>query len=194
MHHLDPQALTHWLQNWSDGDAEAGSRALSRLYQDLRRAAAGLFRRERADHTLQATALVHEAYLQLSGLDRIEWKSRTHFLSVSARLMRRILVDHSRQRGAHKRGGDLQRITLSGLSHLAPLDSSDMVAVDEALTRLAAQSSIDGRIVELTVFGGLTQEEVAEVLGLCRKTVGRRWKKARAWLYGELKSNLGDGA
>lgn len=169
----------------------AQAELLPLIYDELRRIALGLGRRERSGHTLQATALVHEAYLQLfgeRGVQRsgIQWRDRRHFLACAARLMRRILVDHARQRNALKRGGGCVRVSLDedldGVEGLSPL----VVAVDDALRSLEAIDPRATRIVELRFFAGLTLDETADALGVSRKTVVREWRRARAWLTAEL--------
>ena len=201
---LDHTDITGLLHDWSAGNGDAAARVMPLVYNDLRRIAAGFARRERPDHTLQPTALVHEAYLQLFGDKPIEWKDRAHFLSTAARVMRHILVDYSRQRRAAKRGGAELKVSLSedievsadvaaravfpaGVSTALP----DLVALDDALKSLAAIDSEEARLVELRFFGGLSLENTAECLGVSRKTVVRRWRRARAWLYAEMKDVYG---
>ncbi len=157
------------------------------VYDELRRIAAGLLRRERAGHTLQPTALVHEAYLKLAGGPGPDWKGRAHFLGVSARAMRQVLVDHARARAAAKRGGGVKPVTL-----IEDLDGGggrelELLALDDALTRLAAEDPRGARVVELRVFAGLTMEEIAAVLGVSRRTTDGDWAVARMWLARELR-------
>ncbi len=182
---LDEATITDLLQAWSAGDRDAAAAALPRFYGELRRIAGGYFRQERPGHTLQATAIVHEAYLRLAADSGIEWQSRGHFVGTVANLMRRILVDHARRRGAVKRGGEARRVTLAEAEALAtrPLD---LVELDDALTDLAKIDAQKARIVELKFFGGLTIEETAEHLGIAPKTVVREWRRAKAWLLGRL--------
>lgn len=191
--HLGSNAdITQLLHSWRAGNPDAVARVVPLVYSDLRRIAAGFARHERLDHTLQPTALVHEAYLELFGDKPMQWTSRAHFLSTAARVMRHILVDHSRQRGALKRGGDEQKVSLPGddLLSIADMSSSrapDLVALDDALKSLASHDPEDARLVELRFFGGLSLEDTADCLGVSRKTVVRRWRRAKAWLYAELK-------
>jgi RNA polymerase sigma factor (TIGR02999 family) len=155
------------------------------VYEELRAIAARQFRREREGHTLQPTALVHEAYVRLGKQQNLQIHGRTHFLNIAARQIRQILVDHARSRGRQKRGGDRQRVTL--VTDLAdPNGSVDLLALDDALNALDEFSPEGRRIVELKFFGGLTEAEIAESLGLSERTVRRRWHFARSWLYEEL--------
>jgi RNA polymerase sigma factor (TIGR02999 family) len=167
-------------------DPAAGDRLLKALYPELRRLAASLMRRERADHTLQATALVHEAYMKLVDPSRASWESRAHFLGVAARAMRQILVDHARARAAVKRGGGWQRITLDTGLGSDPDREVAVLALHDALGRLAAVDPRAARGVELRVFGGLTVEETAHVLCVSKRTVDSDWAMARLWLAREL--------
>lgn len=165
----------------------SAARLMPIVYDELRRLAAGYLRRERPGQTIQATALVHEAYLRLVAEQAHHWKNRTHFLAVAALSMRQILVERARRRRAAKRGGDPERITLD--DHLlasGPSSSVDMLALDEALDRLTALDAQQARIVELRYFGGLTIEEIAETLDISPATVKRHWTLARAWLKREL--------
>jgi RNA polymerase sigma factor (TIGR02999 family) len=171
------------------GEPAAADRLLPVVYAELRRQAARAMRREESGHTLQPTALVHEAYLRLAE-QRVTWRSRGHFFGVAAQLMRRILVDHARERHAAKRGGGVQSITLAGNE---PADAAsradqdvDVLALHEALERLTALDPEQGRLVELRYFGGLNIEETAEALGISPATVKREWAVARAWLRREL--------
>jgi RNA polymerase sigma-70 factor (ECF subfamily) len=158
------------------------------VYDGLRGLARSQLRRERADHTLQATELVHEAYERLADQTRVNWRGRTHFFAVAAQVMRRLLVDHARQRGRRKRGGGAQRITLGGLADRAgpDLDLEELVALDRALKKLAELDEREARVVELRYFAGLTTEEIASVLGVSERTVRNDWTFARAWLQREL--------
>jgi RNA polymerase sigma factor (TIGR02999 family) len=166
--------------------AEAADRIFSLVYDELRQLAGGLMRRERPDHTLQATALVNEAYCRLVDQTRIEWESRAHFFGVAARAMRQILVDHARERAAAKRGGDWQRVTLDEQLGVAAPHEVEVLDLDRALSKLAEMDERMARIVELRVFTGLTAEEVAQVLGVSRRTVQGDWKVAKLWLAREL--------
>ena len=160
------------------------------VYRELRALAAHHLKGERPDHTLQPTALVHEAYLRLFERPDIKWESRAHFFRVAARQIRRVLVDHARSRNRDKRDGRLLRVTLSDdVAAIGP--DVDMLALDEALTRLDESSSQDRRIVELKFFAGMTEEEIAAVLGISDRTVRRRWTFARAWLFRQLGAHKG---
>jgi RNA polymerase sigma factor (TIGR02999 family) len=165
-----------------EGDKEAADLLMQAVYSELRRKAGAYLRRERPGHTLQPTALVHEAYLRLVDQRRVVWQNRAHFLGVAARIMRRLLVDHARNRSARKRGGPQARVTLDdGLASSSPCPV-DLMALDEALDALAALDSEQSRVVELRAFGGLSVEETAEVMGISAATVKRHWSFSRAWL------------
>ena len=181
--------VTQILQRISDGDSRAADELLPLVYDELRRLAAAYFSRERSDHTLQPTALVHEAYLRLIDQTRVEWQNRTHFFGVAANMMRRILVDHARSKAAEKHGGDRTRIEIEkAVSFATDEKPIDLIAVDESLDLLAKLDEVQGRIVELRFFGGLTIEETAEVLNISPATVKREWAMAKAWLYDRLSS------
>jgi RNA polymerase sigma-70 factor, ECF subfamily len=180
------ESVTALLQAWNGGDEDAGRRLIPLVYGELRRRAGGYFRRERPGHTLQPTALVHEAYVRLIGLQG-QLRSRSQFFGVASNLMRRILVDHARRRRAAKRGAI--RVSLDD-AHGAVVDREvDLVRLDDALVELAALDPRQGRVVELRYFGGLTLEEAAEVLGVSVATVKRDWTLARAWLFDRLRQN-----
>lgn len=179
--------MTHLLASASAGDEQAVSSLFTIVYDELRRMAASSLRRERPDHTLQPTALVHEAYLRLAHEPEARWENRAHFLAVAAQAMRRILVDHARARNARKRGGGDVRLPLEDVDSVTtalPPDL-DLIVLDEALVRLAALDPRQARIVELRFFGGLTVEETATVTGTSPRTVKREWQVARAWLKRE---------
>jgi RNA polymerase sigma factor (TIGR02999 family) len=186
--------VTGLLARWQRGESGAEEELLPLVYAELRRIAARELRRERPDHTLQPTALVHELYLELRGCG-MAWENRTQFFGFAAHVTRRVLVAHARRRGARKRGGDLRRVVLEPAAEpRSEPPSVDLVALDEALDRL---SRIDGRlarIVELRYFGGLTLEETAELLGVSAMTVSRGWQRARAWLFDALTAGPGDPA
>jgi RNA polymerase sigma-70 factor, ECF subfamily len=160
-------------------------------YAELRRLAAGFLNSERVSHTLQPTALVHEAYLKLAAQKGFVWTNKGQFLSVAARCMRRILVDHARNRGRQKRGGQQQTISLDDMPEFSNQQSSELLCIDEAVTRLAKFDARQASIVELRFYGGLSVEETATVLNISPKTVKRDWSVAKAWLYGELKEWYG---
>jgi RNA polymerase sigma factor (TIGR02999 family) len=179
--------VTQLLLAWRDGDRNALEALLPAVYGELRQIAARYISRERPGHLLQPTALVHEAYLRLVDTTQVQWQNRAHFLAISAQVMRRVLVDHAREQLAEKRGGGVTLLPIDdAAAGSAPPRSLDVIAVDRALTRLAAVYPEQGRLVELRYFGGLTVEETAEVLGLSPATVKRHWTVARAWLYRDL--------
>ena len=178
--------VTQWLFAWSSGDRAALEELIPVVYPELRRIAARYLRRERFGHTLQPTALVNEAYLKLIDQNRAHWQNRAHFFGVAAQLMRRILVDHARTRGAAKRGGGAAPVTLVDAMGASTPRGIDVVALDEALSRLTSFYPEQGRLVELRYFGGLTIEETGEVMGMSPATVKRQWAVARAWLLSQL--------
>ncbi len=181
-----PKNVTQLLEKWGGGDESALAELMPVIYDELRRLADAYLRRERRDHTLQPTALVNEAYLKLVGQQRVRWQNRAHFYGVSAQLMRRILVDHARARQAQKRGGADYTLSLEHVDPASDAPDLDLLAVHEALERLAAKDSQQARVVELRYFGGLSIEEAAEVIGVGHATVEREWTMARAWLRREL--------
>jgi RNA polymerase sigma factor (TIGR02999 family) len=184
---FEKTAITALLQQWSSGDREAAEEVLPLVYDELRRIAALQLRQERSEHTLQATAIVHEAYLRLSEESSLRWPSRAHFYAFAAHLIRRILVDHARNRNRLKRGGDLQRITVAEIEAIADSgESPDLVALDDALTTLETLDPRKAAVVELRFFAGLSIEETAAQLGVSPKTVSREWRLAKAWLFNEL--------
>jgi RNA polymerase sigma-70 factor, ECF subfamily len=186
--------VTSLLKRLADGNQEAASELIPVIYQELRRLAAGHLRHERPDHTLQPTALVHEAYIKLVAQRNADWQSRTHFFAVAPKLMRRILVDYARRHLRAKRGGRQAKLSLDEVVLLSPDRPGKMLALEESLTRLERLDARQGRIVELRYFGGLTVEEAAQVLGVSPTTVRREWTSAKAFLYGELKQRHGNHA
>ncbi len=184
----DPKIVT-LVTSARAGNAEAVNELMPLVYDELRRLAAAYLRNERRAHSLQPTALVNVAYLCLVGQTNLKWQDRAHFLGLAARTMRRVLVDHARRHHAAKRGGELKRVTLIGLIAGEQARDVDLVALDEALSRLSAVDEPKGRMVELRFFGGLTVEETAEVMGISPATVKRMWAFAKAWLYRELQEN-----
>lgn len=178
--------VTRLLADLEAGRAGAESQLLPLVYDELRRVASGYMRRERPGHTLQATALVHEAYIQLVDQTRVTWRNRTHFFAVAAQLMRRILVDHARSHNAQKRGGPAPKLSLEEAAEWFEDRDVTLEALDDALSTLAQLDPRQGRIVELRFFGGLTVDETAEVLGISVPTVEREWRMARAWLHSQL--------
>lgn len=175
------------LADWGRGHKEALDELMPLVYTELRQLADGFLRRERPNHTLQPTALVHEAYLRLVGAEEIEWQNRAHFLSICAQMMRRILVDHARARSTAKRGQLATRVTFSEVSdYSADNTGVDLVKLDDALMRLQELDAQAARVVELRFFGGLTIEETAEVLKISPASVSREWKAAKLWLLAEI--------
>jgi RNA polymerase sigma-70 factor, ECF subfamily len=182
-----PEGVTQLLIDWSKGDQAALERLMPLVYNELRRLAGNYLRRERQGHTLQPTALVNEAYLRLVDQKNAKWQNRAQFFGISAQLMRRILVDHARQRQAAKRGGsEQQRLSITSAEKVLKDSGIDLLALNEALDELAKMDPQQSRIVELKFFGGLSIEETAEVLGVGHATVERDWKMARAWLRSQL--------
>jgi RNA polymerase sigma factor (TIGR02999 family) len=179
--------VTRLLLAWNEGDAGAMERLMPLVYGELRSIAERHFRRERAGHTLQPTAVVHEAYFRLVDQTRVNWKNRGHFFAIASQAMRRILVDHARARGTEKRGGGGQRVTLDvGVATPEPVEDMDFIALDEALTRLKTLDGAQAQIVELRFFGGLSIDETAEALDTSPSSVKREFRSAKAWLFREL--------
>ena len=174
--------VTQLLLAWRAGDAGALDRLIPLIHAELYRIAGGFMRRERVDHTLQTSALVNEAYLQLIDAQQVEWQNRAHFFALSASLMRRVLVDFARERQARKRGGSLEQVSLDEAMAMELGSREDIVAVDEALTALAVVDERKSKVVELRFFGGLTEAEIAEALQVSPETVRRDWRLAKAWL------------
>lgn len=185
----ESQDVTVLLEEVAKGNQLAISELTPLVYTELRLLAGRYMARERADHTLQATALVHEAYLKLVRHPPAEWKSRAHFFGIAAQVMRQILIDYARGRGREKRGAGQQVVALEDAVVFSPERSSELLRIDESLKRLAKLDPRQGRIVELRFFGGLTVEETSQVLGISPKTVKREWAIAKAWLHGDLKTN-----
>ena len=181
-----PAAVTELLRAWSDGDDGALEELMPLVEVELRRLARGYMARERPNHTLQPTALVNEAFVRLTDARQVRWQDRAHFLCISARLMRRVLVDYARRRGFSKRGGGVQRVTLHEALVTSEDPGLDVVALDRALEALAKVDLRKSRIVELRFFGGLSVEETAEVLQVSADTVKRDWRLAKLWLLREL--------
>ncbi len=179
--------VTQLLREMQGGDAGAAERLLPLVYRELHRLAAGYMRRERQDHTLQATALINEAYLRLTR-ERLDWQNREHFIGVAATVMRRVLVDSARAHRAEMRGGGQQRVDFEEALLIAPERSDEILALDAALGRLAEVSPRQARVVELRYFGGLSVEEVAGVLDIATRSVKRDWALARVWLFRELEA------
>jgi RNA polymerase sigma factor (TIGR02999 family) len=195
-----PGEVTRLLQQWADGDAAALESLWPMVYDDVRRLARRQMSGERGDHTLQSTALVNEAFMRLAGQRVFEWQNREQFLSLASQIMRRVLVDYARQRGAQRRGDGAKKLSLHDTQAALEVDEAqalrsfdderiDVLAIDSALTRLQEIDAPQGRIVELRYFGGLTLEETASVAGISLATVKREWAMARAWLRRELASH-----
>jgi RNA polymerase sigma-70 factor, ECF subfamily len=181
-----PHDVTRLLIQLTDGNRTVLDDLLPLVYGELRSLAANYLRRERSAHTLQPTALVHEAYLRLIDQSQVRWQNRAHFFGVAAQMMRRILVDHARGHNAEKRGGEVHKLSLDENVDVTDERATDLIALDDALTALAALDEQKSRIVELRFFGGLSVEETAEVLGVSAPTVKRQWRMAKAWLYGQV--------
>jgi RNA polymerase sigma factor (TIGR02999 family) len=181
-----PKDVTQLLADWSHGDREALDKLMPLVYDELRRVASHYLRRERPGHTLQTTALVHEAYLRLVDQKDVRWENRAHFFSIAAEAMRRILVEHARSHHAAKRGGGGPKLSLDEAVDWPEERAVDLVALDDALTSLTAIDPQKSRIVELRFFGGLTMEEVAQLLGVSLATVERGWRIAKLWLRREI--------
>ena len=184
----EPPDVTGLLVAWSNGDAEADGRLIDAVYAELRLMARGYLRRERPDHSMAPTALVHEAYLRLVDQRSVQWHNRAHFFAIAAHVMRRLLVDHARAHGATKRGAG-HRVPLLDFDVAVAPEDLDVIALDAALVRLAAIDRRQSRLVELRFFGGLTGNEIAAVLGVAPITVKRDWALARAWLFRELRGD-----
>jgi RNA polymerase sigma factor (TIGR02999 family) len=181
--------VTELLKKVSGGDKDAEDELIRRVYRELHELAAACLRRERGGHTLQATALVHEAYFRLTGQREIDWANRHHFFGIAAKVMRRILVDYGRKRRAGKRGGGAAFVPLDEIDNLLSSRTADeriIVDLDDALTSLAKFAPRQARIVELRFFGGLEEQQIAQMLEISERTVKRDWAAARAWLFGEL--------
>ncbi len=186
------KSVTARLLAWSEGDREALEDLMPMVYDELRRLARSYLRRERSDHTLQPTALVHEAYLRLVDQEQVRWQNRAHFFGIAARLMRQILVEHARSRKTAKRDGGL-RLTLSKAAIRLEEKSVDLLALDDAMSELETIDPDKSRIVELRFFGGMTIEETAEAMGVSTATIIRQWRMARAWLFRRIrKGEAGD--
>jgi RNA polymerase sigma factor (TIGR02999 family) len=183
-----PDQITDLLLEWNAGSAEALEKLLPMVERELRRIAANRMRRESPGHTLQTTALVNEAYLKLIDQRDVRWQNRAHFFALASQLMRRILLDYARSHRRLKRGGEAVHVNLEGVAVIAPEKSEELIALDEALDRLAQLDPKKSRIVEMRFFGGLTIDEVAEVLGIASVTVMLHWRLAKAWLGREVRN------
>ena len=186
MHDHAATPVTELLVRWRAGDGDALESLIPLVYDEMRRLAHSYLRRERPDHTLESTALVHEAYVRLTAHAPPDWQNRTHFFGIAANLMRQILVEHARGRNAAKRGGAFLKVAIDGVEEPAERPDLDIVALDDALKGLAKIDSQQCRVVELRFFAGLSIEETSEVLGISASTVKRDWNTARVWLFREL--------
>jgi RNA polymerase sigma-70 factor (ECF subfamily) len=183
----DPHKMTNLLIGWRAGKKEAGNELVNLVYKELQRLAAHFMRHERQGHTLQTTALVHEAYIRLCGAEAIDWQNRAHFFAVVAQQVRRVLVDHARTTHAEKRGGGLKKVSFADID-LGQVDrGEDLIALDQALQRLAQMDARAAKVVELRYFGGLTEREAAEALEVSVATLKRDWEFARTWLLSQLR-------
>jgi RNA polymerase sigma-70 factor, ECF subfamily len=178
--------VTRLLYDWSSGDEKAAERLMPLVYDELWKLARAYLLRERADHTLQPTALINEAYLKLVAQTRVNWQNRSHFYGIAAQMMRRVLVDHARSHAAEKRGGLRNKLSLDEANVLTEERAANLIALDEALKRLSEVFPRKGQVVEMRFFGGLSVEETARVLDISDKTVMREWQSAKLWLYREL--------
>ncbi|MCI0392806.1 MAG: sigma-70 family RNA polymerase sigma factor [Acidobacteria bacterium] len=186
--------VTQLLLAWSEGDKQALDRLVPLVYHELRRLAQSYMRKERANQTLQTTALIHEAYVRLIDANQVKWQNRAHFFGVAARVMRQILVATARERGSQKRGGGAQQISLDESMMIDEGRDEDLVMLDEALGALAQFDARKAQVVEMRFFGGLTEEEIAEALNVSVETVRRDWRLARSWLRRKLSGEQNDGA
>ena len=184
----EPREITALLEAWRAGDEKARDELVAIVYPELRRLAHQRLSRERPDHTLQTTALVHELYLRLCASGPVAWRDRAHFLAVAARQLRYILIDYARTAARHKRGGDQIRVTLPDVPGAAAATAEDVISLNDALTRLEKLASRPAQVVELRFFAGMTEKEIAEVVGASVATVKRDWDFARSWLITELEA------
>jgi RNA polymerase sigma factor (TIGR02999 family) len=189
---VSPQEVTQLLAAWREGDQDALDKLMPLVYDELRRIASRYMKREHAGHTLQTTALVNEAYLRMVGQQNVDWQNRAHFFGVAASVMRHLLVDRARANGRVRRGENPQRVPLDEGAVVSEQKGEELLALDEALTRLNEIDDRKVKIVELRYFSGLSAEETAEVLGVSEITVKREWLKAKAWLYRELTIGIDD--
>jgi RNA polymerase sigma-70 factor (ECF subfamily) len=176
------QEVTQLLLAWRNGDQEALEQLMPLVYGELRRMAHRYMRRERLDHTLQTSALVNEAFLRMVDCQQVDWRNRAHFFGIAAQMMRQILIDHARSHARARRGGALHQVSFDETAIVSGERAAELIALDDALNDLAAFDLSKSRIVELRFFGGLTNEEVGEVMGMSLRTVEREWRKAKAWL------------
>lgn len=187
MSQSDGDSITEMLIELTEGNKDVVNHILPHIYDELRRLASSYLRKERSNHTLQPTALVHEAYMKLIDQNRVKWQNRAHFFGIAAQVMRRILMDHARKHQAEKRGGEFEKLPIEEEILIVSQDkSAELIALDEALDELAKIDPDKARIVELRYFGGLSIEETAEVMGVSVPTINRHWKMAKAWLYSQV--------
>ena len=187
-----PHELTQLLIDWSNGSQDAVEQLFPLVYEELRRLAHRYMRRERPGHTLQTTAVVHEAYLRLIDQKHVQWQNRAHFFAIAARMMRRILITHAQSHAYAKRGGGALKVSLDEAAILSPVRARELIALDDALKSLAVIDVRRSQVVELRFFGGLSNEEIAEVLKISPNTVMRDWNVAKAWLYREMSKEQED--
>jgi RNA polymerase sigma factor (TIGR02999 family) len=188
MGEISSAEITQTLREWNEGDEGAKERLIPFVYDELKRQARLLMSRERSDHTLQPTALVHEAFLRLSEQTGIDWQNRSHFYGIAARLMRQVLVDHARLHATEKRGNHAIHFSIDDVQIPAEERAGSILVLDEVLERLEKFDETQARIVEMRFFGGMNHQEIADSLGVSERTVGREWEAARLWLYRELNS------
>ena len=187
------QELTELLRKWSDGDPKALTRVVDAAYPELRKIARRCMSGERSEHTIQATALVHEAYLRLVDIRQVRWEERAQFFAIVAKIMRRILIEYARAQGCSKRGGRMRRVNLDEVLMISPGPDPEIVRLDEALEEMAKFDSRKAQVVEMRYFGGLTSGEIASVLGISPQSVNRDWGLAKAWLVREMDRRKNDG-
>ena len=185
--------MTQWLRQWSSGDKSALDKLMPVVYDQLHRLAARCLRAERPDHTLRATALVHEAWLRLADSENGQWEGRKHFFAAAAEAMRRILIENARRKQRQKRGGGVERVDIEQIQLAEPLPSTDLLALDEALTELARRDPPAAELVQLRFFAGLTQQQAADLLGISPRTAARTWAYARAWLFQQIAGDKQSG-
>jgi RNA polymerase sigma-70 factor, ECF subfamily len=188
------QEVTRLLLAWHNGDQEALERLAPLVYEELRRMAHCYMRRERPDHTLQTSALVNEAFIRLIDCRQVDWQNRAHFFGIAAQMMRQILIDHARRHARTRRGGALRQVSFEETAIVSVERAAELIALDDALDDLATFDLSKSRIVEMRFFGGLTNEEVGDVLGMSLRTVEREWRKAKAWLRHAISKGESDAA
>lgn len=180
--------VTEWLVAWGNGDQEALNKLIPLVYGELHRLAARYMRKENPNHTLQTSALLNEAYIKLVDQKKVRWQNRAHFFGIAAQVMRRVLLDHAKHRARAKRGGNIIKVSLNEDIFLSPERAAELIALDQALNGLAEIDPTKSRIVEMKFFGGLSNEEIAEVENVSTRTIEREWRKAKAWLHREIQN------